>query len=614
MLRYFALHWDRANEPAAATANSVVCRIQAQLPDWAISRTAPGLRIFYRQTRPTALTALLLPEDRGVIFGTLFDAASDVSSAGPRSAMSAAEGDRILQTGGQSLVDHYWGRYVAFLADSKKDELRILRDPSEGLPCYYTSFNGVHAFFSDIEDAAQLHILPGSVNWSFVHAYLMYQRMQVRETGWENVYELQGGECLTLSQQGKSRAFLWAPERFCHTWKFENPTIAANELRSVVRVCLTSWASTYDRVVEPLSGGFDSAVVLSGLRRSFSSSQISCVNLMTPGRGGDERAYARSAAAFSDCELVEQVLDPSDVCIADNIEMPPTSRPSLYVENGHAIRGVASLAQERRADVIMTGDGGDQLFYNLPTPLVVADYFWRRYGLWRPIKTTKDCAIAIRSTIPSILADAFRYGVRKQPRDPYQEWFQDAPFLNKEAFCAIDKDRFKHPWIKRADGIPPGKVEHILCVIDSQHFYHEPLDGRQFVDVVYPLISQPIFELCLAIPSYVLASGRSDRGLARQAFAKDVPPKILNRHTKGSFTQYFLRVFFDNAEFVRTLLLDGELVRQKLILRDAIEPILMGHQPIPSECSFALSSCIATEVWLRSVSNATPEPLSDATC
>ncbi len=310
MLCYLALRWDPANEPAAATANSLVGRIEAQRSDWTTTLTAPGLRIFHRQTCPTALTALLLPEDKGVIFGTLFDAASDAGHAGPRSAISAAEGERILQTGGQALIDHYWGRYVAFLAGSNKNELRILRDPSEGLSCYYTSFKGVSAFLSDIEDAAQLRILPGSVNWSFVHAYLMCQRMQVRETGWEDVYELQGGECLTLSQQGEHRAFLWSPEQFCHSWKFEDPTIAAKELRSVVHACLTSWASTYDRVVEQLSGGFDSAVVLSGLRRSFDSSQIICVNHITPGGEGDERDYARIAAAFSDCELVEQVLDP----------------------------------------------------------------------------------------------------------------------------------------------------------------------------------------------------------------------------------------------------------------------------------------------------------------
>ncbi len=611
MLHYFALRWDPANESVAATANSIVCRIQAQRSDWATTLTAPGLRIFHRQTCPTALTTLLLPENRGVIFGTLFDATSDAGNAGPRSAMSAAEGDRILQTGGQALIDRYWGRYVAFLAGSNKNELRILRDPSEGLPCYYTSFKGVNAFFSDIEDAAQFHILSGSVNWSFVLGYLMYQRMQVRETGWEDVYELQGGECLTLSQQNEHRVFLWSPERFCHGWKFENPTIAAKELRSVVHACLASWASTYDKPIVQLSGGFDSAVVLSGLQRGLDSSQIVCANHITPGHEGDERDYARTAAAFSDCELVEQVLDPSDVCVADNIEMPPTSRPSFYPMTRDMLGVLGSLAQERSADVLLSGHGGDQLFYNSPTPLVVADYFWRRHGLWKPIRTAKDRAIAIKSTIPAILADAFRYGVRKQPHDLYKDHFQNSPFFNKEAFCAIDQTRFKHPWIKGADGIPPGKVDHILAVSDSQHFYHDPFDCRQFVDVVHPLVSQPIFECCLAIPSYVLALGRSDRGLARQAFAKDVPLKIVNRLTKGGTTRYFLEAFSDNTEFVREFLLDGELVRQKLIVRDEIEPILIGDQRIPTDSFFPFFSCIAAEAWLRSVSNATPASLSN---
>ncbi len=112
----------------------------------------------------------------------------------------------------------------------------------------------------------------------------------------------------------------------------------------------------------------------------------------------------------------------------------------------------------------------------------------------------------------------------------------------------------------------------------------------------------------------MLASGRSDRGLARQAFAEDVPLKIFNRHTKGGTTRYFLEVFSNNVEFIRDFLLDGKLVRQKLILRDDIEPVLMGHQPIPTDCFFPFFSCIATEAWLRSVSNTTSAPLSNVQC
>ena len=102
----------------------------------------------------------------------------------------------------------------------------------------------------------------------------------------------------------------------------------------------------------------------------------------------------------------------------------------------------------------------------------------------------------------------------------------------------------------------------------------------------------------------MLACGRRDRGLARRAFADDVPPEILKRRTKGGTGRYFNEVIGNNLDFLRAFLLDGELAHEGLIVRDRLEPILMGYEPIPIDHYFSFMSCVGVEAWLRSWADA----------
>src|SRR6202007_2214999 len=84
----------------------------------------------------------------------------------------------------------------------------------------------------------------------------------------------------------------------------------------------------------------------------------------------------------------------------------------------------------------------------------------------------------------------------------------------------------RHPWVERASQLPRAMLHRIFDIVDCQHFYAHTC---AYADLVHPLISQPRMECSLRIPSYVLASGGTDRGLARQAFAEKIPAAIAAR-------------------------------------------------------------------------------------
>jgi asparagine synthase (glutamine-hydrolysing) len=142
----------------------------------------------------------------------------------------------------------------------------------------------------------------------------------------------------------------------------------------------------------------------------------------------------------------------------------------------------------------------------------------------------------------------------------------------------------------------------IFDIVDCQHFCAHTCE---YADLVHPLISQPLIECSLRIPSYVLTSGGTDRGLARQAFSGKIPAAIAARTTKGGVDAYWYDLVITNLKFLRPFLLEGHLEAAGLIDRQAMSDLLTEQQlvravqPLP-----AVLFCLITEGWLRTVGSA----------
>jgi asparagine synthase (glutamine-hydrolysing) len=58
---------------------------------------------------------------------------------------------------------------------------------------------------------------------------------------------------------------------------------------------------------------------------------------------------------------------------------------------------------------------------------------------------------------------------------------------------------------------------------------------------VSPLVSQPLIELCLAIPTWFWCADGQNRAIARKAFAGDLPPPTLARRSRGTSESFILQ-------------------------------------------------------------------------
>src|SRR3546814_15687375 len=76
-----------------------------------------------------------------------------------------------------------------------------------------------------------------------------------------------------------------------------------------------------------------------------------------------------------------------------------------------------------------------------------------------------------------------------------------------------------------------------VCSSDLIELYPRSTAAPQ----ITPLLSQPIVELCLSIPTWQWVRGGRDRAVARAAVADLLPALIAQRRTKGGQTGFLRR-------------------------------------------------------------------------
>jgi asparagine synthase (glutamine-hydrolysing) len=254
------------------------------------------------------------------------------------------------------------------------------------------------------------------------------------------------------------------------------------------------------------------------------------------------------------------------------------------------------LAAERGVQAIYSGQGGDHLLHRRQSPLVAAEYV-QRYGLGRnSFPVLLATARMAEQPVLSVFATALRFGLLKPRYDPYAG-LRPPPFV----FTAKVHEQIHHPWVHSAQPLPAAKCQQIADLVDTQCF---STVSCTYADVVHPLISQPIIECCLRIPTYLLTHGGIERGLARAAFSNDLPSEIIDRTAKGDATAYYHQLILQNLGAIREWLLDGWLVQEQLLNRPSLEAALSENALIDGCAEPYILAAMMAEGWARNAATA----------
>lgn len=145
-----------------------------------------------------------------------------------------------------------------------------------------------------------------------------------------------------------------------------------------------------------------------------------------------------------------------------------------------------------------------------------------------------------------------------------------------------------------------------IAAIASSIGLHGPTAQTDTCDVIHPLLSQPVLEAALAIPTIDLTEGGRDRGLARNAFAARLPNEIRIRRTKGSLAQYFGEAIMQGLPELKLFLLEGHLAQRGYLDRGKLEAALTMDVLIWKAVYGDVMLLTMTEAWVRGWSQAGP--------
>jgi hypothetical protein len=109
------------------------------------------------------------------VLGVLFDRRmSDNQHSRRLSSIPPTVGRKIYETAGHELIHVYWGRYIAFIRDQSASRAWVLQDPSAGFSLFHTEREGVHLYFSDLDDVRALGAVSFSLNRDYLSAYVLH--------------------------------------------------------------------------------------------------------------------------------------------------------------------------------------------------------------------------------------------------------------------------------------------------------------------------------------------------------------------------------------------------------------------------------------------------------
>lgn len=522
---------------------------------------------------------------QGVILGSLFRR----GESGAVGVLTREEQEEIVACRGRRLIDAYWGPYIACV-EAGDGSVILLRAPWGELPCYRCERDGALYFASDVDLLAACSGHRPSVAWNAVADHLIDGAFYHRETCLAGIEQCPGGERLTMIDGRELREDLWSPWTFAaQDRQITDRDAASNLVRKATLESVGARASQFDHVMVTLSGGLDSSIVAASLAAVHA--RFSAMTLVTRDARGDERPYA---------ELVSQALGFSLIATLREAGQIDISRsgargrpyPCVLAFFAESVRLAEQAAHQQGAQAIFNGGGGDTIFCTIQSGAPAADRLLAE-GLGRGfLKTVSDISQFASAGIPAVLRDALA-----------RAWFGKSAFRQPKCFELLtDKAKgmgraeLPHPWLSPPPAILPGKVYHASTLVYFKG-YVESLDPQSVTPIVAPLLSQPLVEACLMIPSWLWLDSGLNRMVARRAFAGLLPREILARRSKGTPTSFSFEILETHRRAIRSMLVEGQLARQGLINLPGVLEIIDSPRPPSDDEVWRILAFVDVEAW-----------------
>jgi asparagine synthase (glutamine-hydrolysing) len=279
---------------------------------------------------------------------------------------------------GLDALSQLCGMFALALWDDARQELLLAVDPVGIKPLYHCrSEDGSFLFASEVRALLASGVVSRSLDPVALESYLSYGAVQAPSSIVRGVTSLRGGTYVCVSADGSVSApkRYWFP-RFASA---ATPSVGSADvlprLRELLRLVVRQHLVSDVPVGVFLSGGIDSSSIVA-LMHEVAPGAVNTFSVAFAEQEYSEAPYARAIADRYSDKHHEICLTGRDLLATLPSALAALDQPTI---DGINVYVIARAAREAGMKVVLSGQGGDELFAGYPTfKLVPSAVRWRR--------------------------------------------------------------------------------------------------------------------------------------------------------------------------------------------------------------------------------------------
>jgi asparagine synthase (glutamine-hydrolysing) len=515
---------------------------------------------------------------------------------------------------GTGAIARLRGMFGLAVWDNRTRTLLLARDRVGIKPLYFTRADGRLLFGSELKSLLCAPEVSREIDVDALDHYLSFLYTPRDGSILRNVHKLPPGHLLTWHDGRLAIARYWevAVEE-----GFAAEAAAIGDLERVLTDAVTSHMVSDVPIGAFLSGGVDSSLVVALMARA-SSAAVKTFSIGFDEPAFDELEHARRVAVHCGTDHHELVVRPDGVAILDDLirhfDEPfadSSAIPTWYV----------SEMARRHVTVVLSGDGGDELFggYDryLTHPRVLA------FDRYAPEGVRRAVSIAAARLPHGTRGRTFLRHVGRSEQGRYLDSIRYFGSDEKSALFSAEVrvllegrdpeqrlarrfERFGHlPWVSQMTRFDMETYlpEDILTKVDRMSMAHS-IESR------VPLLDNEVIEFAAALPADLKIRNGRRKHLLKEVAARMLPPALVDRPKQGFAVP--LGTWFRGG--LRTLFADTLLSRSALergyfdprFIRRLVDEHLRGRR----DHTLRLWQLVVFERWHRLYLDQTAKPES----
>lgn len=533
---------------------------------------------------------------------------------------------------GEGFLEVLNGMFALAIWDGRQQRLLLARDHAGIKPLYYWQDGHRIYFASEIKALLRIPELKRELDLDCVPDFLTFLWVPGSHTMLKGIRKLEPGHSL-LWEEGRIRIKQWF-------WLEYEADESLSEPEWVERVENTFMRTTQRQMVSDvplgayLSGGVDSSSIVACMRRSFPNRDIQAYNVrflpedMQRERFVDDHPYAAKVADQLGIRLESFVMRsdaiqllPKMIYHLDEPDADPAIFPSYWI---------ARQARENGSTVLLSGTGGDEVFFGYRSHRAYRLYEHLRFvpgPVAGAVLSVAEMASAASLGAQSPMARRLRKFRRGLAETGLERHIAIADWSEQRVRRNIYSSELRD-FLEGADPIPAcmykyydsfrgegelNRHSHLLIqsFLSAHNFlYSDKTSMATSVELRVPFMDVELMRLAAAIPEHLKLHRGDPKYILKKAMSSSLPREVLDR-SKVGFGAPLRKWIVEDLDAVIDDALRPEQIRARgLFAVEPIRDILRENRENRVDHTYLIYSLLTLEVWMRTFIDRAGEEVS----